>query len=255
MLRERLIDTATRLHIDEPLIRLRARLSPRYNGQTAEGSGVYGPRERQQVRDLLAANLTATSNCIDIGAYRGRVLGEIVRIAPQGRHIAYEPQPHLHELLVKRFPSVEVRQAALSDRPGQATFTIVRDAPGLSGFRNRWQSDEHRTEEITVPVETLDGDLPPGYAPDFIKVDVEGAEGMVFEGAIKMIAEHKPTILFEHGKGGADHYATPPSRIFELLCTEGGLRIFDLDGGGPYSLAQFEDAFQQNNRWDFLARR
>jgi FkbM family methyltransferase len=212
--------------------------------------------EHRTVRDLLASHLTPTSNCIDIGAFRGRVLAEIVELAPNGRHIAYEPLPHLSRLLAHRFPSVDVRQAAVANARGETVFTHVRDAPGLSGLRHRWPGEGGpRTETITIRVESLDLDLPPGYVPHFIKVDVEGAERRVFEGAIRTIKRHKPTILFEHGKGGANHYSDGPADVYSLLAIEGGLRIFDLDGFGPYTLSEFEAAYEQNERWNFLARK
>jgi hypothetical protein len=85
-------------------------------------------------------------------------------------------------------------------------------------------------------------------------VDVEGAERLVFEGALKTIAKHKPMILFEHGKGGADHYATEPGDIYKLLTESAGLRIFELGGAEPLTLAQFEEAFRRNEQWNFLAR-
>jgi FkbM family methyltransferase len=245
VIRDVLIDGALKLHLEEPLLRIRSTVSPRYRGQT---------QERRQLRQLLASVLTSSSNCIDIGAYRGRVLSELARLAPSGHHIAYEPLPNMYQLLVRRFPSVEVRQAAVSNYTGTTTFTYVHDSPGLSGFRNRWSDSEHHTEELTVRTETLDDDLPDGYAPTFIKVDVEGAERFVFEGAIRTIATYRPVILFEHGKGGADHYPSSSAEVHFLLTSEGGLRIFDLDGNGPYSAEQFEDAFHRNERWDFLAR-
>src|SRR5215204_5599371 len=191
MVRDRLIDAAIRLHIDEPLRKARSRVSAR-DGEIAE--------EERELAQLLGSTLTPTSNCIDIGGYRGRVLGEMLRLAPDGRHIAYEPNPHLHDRLAKRFPAVDVRCAAVSNERGETTFTVVRDAPGLSGFRDRWQGEEHRTQAIPVRLETLDTDLPEGYVPHFIKIDVEGAERLVFEGGIRTIARHRPTILFEHGK-------------------------------------------------------
>ncbi len=73
-----------------------------------------------------------------------------------------------------------------------------------------------------------------------IKIDVEGAEREVLEGAIETIVRYKPTVVFEHGKGAAPHYATGPRDVYALLCAQAGLRIFDLDGQGPFDLAEFE---------------
>jgi FkbM family methyltransferase len=233
-----------RLGIDEPLRSIRSAISPQYRGQRAE---------KQQLRLLLETILKETSNCIDIGAYRGRVLSEILRVAPRGRHIAYEPLPHMHRYLVRRFPSVDVRQAAVSNEEGETTFTYVKDSPGRSGFRERTHAGGH-IERLTVRVETLDRNLPEGYRPDLIKVDVEGAERLIFEGGIKTISTYRPVIIFEHGKGGADHYNTQPGDIYALLHDQAGLRIFDMDGNGPYTLAQLEETYARNDRWDFVAR-
>src|SRR5947208_4552300 len=106
------------MNIDVPLLKLRALISPRHRG--------YLEEQRNFTR-LLTDWLESTSNCIDIGAYNGRVLSEIVRLAPHGSHIAYEPLPQKYRLLKKRFPSVDVRQAAVSNRSGETTFTIVHD--------------------------------------------------------------------------------------------------------------------------------
>jgi len=244
--REALIEAAVRLRVDEPLLELRAAVSPRHRGYL---------EEQRAMRRLLASWLSPRSNCIDIGAYNGRTLAEIVRLAPQGRHIAYEPLPHKCHLLERRFPSVDVRQAAVSDRTGETTFTIVHDAPALSGMRNRWHNGGgHRTETLSVRVEALDHDLPRDFVPHFIKIDVEGAERFVFEGAVRTISTHKPTILFEHGKGGAEHYDTVPADVYHLLTRECGLKIYDAARGQALSLLAFEEAFERNEQWDFVAR-
>ena len=244
MLRERLIDTAIRLGIDDQLRSLRATLHPAYRRQRFDN---------QNLRLLLQSTLTENSNCIDVGAYRGRMLVEIVRVAPYGRHIAYEPLPHAHKYLVDHFPSVDVRLAAVSNEEGEISFTYVKNEPAYSGFRERSLSERRQVEKLTVRTETLDRNLPVGYIPALIKVDVEGAERQVFEGAIETISKYKPIIIFEHGKGGAIYYGTQPHHIYELLHDEAGLQIFDIDGNGPYTLGQFEDAFDKDERWDYVA--
>jgi FkbM family methyltransferase len=244
--RDRIIDAAIRLHVDGPARNARALLLRR--GRTIV-------EEDRQLRDLLARTLTPTSNCIDIGANRGRVLAALVHHAPRGRHIAYEPLPDLHRMLVARYPSLDIRCAAVSNRRGEASFTVVRDAPALSGFRDRWHGGEHVTTAITVRLETLDDDLPHEYVPHFIKVDVEGSERLVFEGGLRTIATHKPTILFEHGRNGAEHYDTTPADVHELLVREAGLRIFTVAGRGPLDRMQFEQIFERNQEWNFVACR
>src|SRR2546421_7054962 len=98
MLRDKLIDTAIALGVDSPLRKLRAMLHPAYRYDRVEGDHMVA---------LLQKYLKTDSNCIDIGCYRGRMLERFVQAAPQGKHIAYEPLPHLARSLAKRFPTVD----------------------------------------------------------------------------------------------------------------------------------------------------
>jgi FkbM family methyltransferase len=212
-------------------------------------------RDHEHIRMLLAFALPADANCVDVGAANGRVLETIVRVAPRGRHIAYEPVAEFHETIRARFPQVDVRSVALSDEGGETTFTYVRDRPHVSGFRPRDYRDGGRQlETIRVRTARLDDDLPQGYAPHLIKVDVEGAEEMVFRGALQTIIRHRPILVFQHGRGSAEAYGTKPGAIFRLLTNDAGLRIFDMDGGGPYTSAAFDQAYDTNSHFHFVAR-
>ena len=245
MLRDNLIDFAIKLGVDEPLRRLRSTVMPRYRGIQVDTENMH---------NLLRSVLKEDSNCIDIGVYRGRVLSELVRLAPKGKHIAYEPLPHLYKNVSAQFPAVDVRLAAVSNEVGETTFTYVKNMPAESGFRERAQRKNQQIEKITVRTEALDACLPEGYVPTLIKIDVEGAELQVFQGAIQTIKKYKPVIIFEHGKGGATYYNTQPRDVYHLLCEEVGLRLFDLDGQEISSLAQLEEAFAEDVHWDYVAR-
>jgi FkbM family methyltransferase len=213
-------------------------------------------RDRHAMSVLLAATLARDAHTIDVGAHSGAVLREIVRIAPEGRHIAYEPLPELARQLSGEFPTVDVRNAALSDQTGDTSFIHVDSAPEFSGLRERDYGGVQNIEkhEITVRTERLDEVLPEGFVPRLIKIDVEGAEMLVLRGARETIARHRPSIVFEHGIGASDRYGAGPRDIHGLLVDELGMRIFDLDGAGPYSRQQFEDVFAEP-LWNFLAVR
>jgi FkbM family methyltransferase len=212
-------------------------------------------RDHDALATIFAATLAPDACCIDVGAHTGDVLAEIVRIAPHGRHIGFEPLPALAAALRKRLPGVEVRNVALGDTPGSAPFTHVLDRPGWSGLEARPtpEGDAARTETIEVTVERLDDALPAGYIPALIKIDVEGAELGVLLGARATLAAHHPLIVFEHGLGSADHHGTTPHDVHDLL-TGLDYRIFDLQGNGPYDRAAFANAFHTASRVNFLAR-
>ncbi|HEV7937918.1 MAG TPA: FkbM family methyltransferase [Solirubrobacteraceae bacterium] len=227
--------------------------------QFREARLTFDPNQRRELRDdhathvVLAAVLGTGSNAIDIGANEGAVLSQIVHLAPNGRHIAFEPIPELCEQLVVRFPDVDIHCTAASDKAGSTEFSHVVGAPAYSGLRQRAELPAEAGEVRLIPVrlERLDDIVGAAYIPTLLKIDVEGAELGVLRGAIEMLERHRPHVLFEHGAGGADLYGTHPTEVFDLL-TGVGLRIFDLDGEGPYSRARFEETFTEPI-WNFLA--
>jgi FkbM family methyltransferase len=221
-------------------------------GSTISKSQDRDRRDNAHLSLLAAFALSAKDNCIDIGCHRGAFLHETLRCAPEGDHIAYEPIPELYALLQRKFPMVDVRDVALSNSPGQREFIHVRNLPGYSGFRERHYPEAPDIEPIRVRVERLDDSLPDGYVPKLVKIDVEGAELEVLEGARETIKRHRPLVIFEHGRGAADRYGTKPEQLFDLL-TECGLRIFDIEGRGPLSRDEFVGSYEAGAVWNYVA--
>lgn len=227
----------------------------------AEGHGmlpveVYqvrqGHRDREDyeaMRLLFAGALAPDSNCIDVGCHKGWILEQMLRCAPEGRHIAYEPIPELRSSLVERFPQVDVRQAALSSHPGESTFVYLPERPGYSHLLRGTESGGEPTEMIAVRVETLDRALPDEYVPTLIKIDVEGAELEVLKGAADTLARFRPIVIFEHGAGRPD----VSKELFELL-SGAGLRLYDIEGNGPMGPHHFLEVLGQLRLWNFIAR-
>jgi len=237
---------AVKLGVDNHLRKLRATLHPTYRREYIDS---------QNLRLLMTFALAEDANCIDVGAHIGTVLTEMLRVSPRGKHIAYEPLPSFYKYLVEHFPSVDIRQLAVSNEEGERSFAYLKRLPGRSGFHERSFSGSQQIEKINVRTATLDSSLPENYIPSLIKIDVEGAERLVLEGAVNTISKYKPIVVFEHGKEGAVHYDTQPGQIYELLHDRAGLRIFDMDGDGPYTLGQFEETFARNDHWNFVACR
>lgn len=212
-------------------------------------------RDNEALRLLLVFALQSDSCCIDVGAHEGIWLEQFRRLAPRGRHVAYEPLPHMCQALAAKYPEMDVRNAALSNTAGEATFVHVTDHAGYSGLRERTYPREVHKETITVRTERLDDALPADYAPALIIIDVEGAEQQVVEGGLETIRRHQPIVVFEHGLGAADHYGTTPQDMYRLLVEEAGLSLFDLDGNGPFGLAEFERRYDSAEQWNWVARR
>jgi FkbM family methyltransferase len=212
--------------------------------------------EQEQMRIVLASTLRSNSNAIDIGAANGEVLREILRVAPNGRHIAFEPRPGAARRLTDAFPGVDVRAMALSNTNGTANFLCVKNAVAYSGLlRYTYPEyvDASEIEEITAEVGRLDDNLSAEYVPALIKIDVQGAEGLLLEGATRTLATHRPVLIFEHILKTAAVYGTTSISLHRLLCEELGYGIFDLAGDGPYSVEEFEES-QMQLRWiNYLA--
>src|SRR5712664_399420 len=147
MLRDKLIDMSMKLGIDEQLRKMRSMVVPRYR---------HEQDERPHLRALLRSVLRGDSNCVDIGAYRGRFLGELIQVAPRGKHIAYEPIPYFHKFVSERYPAVEVRHAAVSNVLGETTFHYNKHTPAESGLRERGHAGKQEIEKLTVRTEMLD---------------------------------------------------------------------------------------------------
>jgi hypothetical protein len=102
---------------------------------------------------------------------------------------------------------------------------------------------------IDVDTWTLD-DVLAGRRADVVKIDVEGAELEVLRGAAKTLAQG-PTVVIEHGARPMDEHA----EMFDLL-TDAGLRLFTIDGDGPFLT---DDSFAARSDvgdlWTWVAHR
>lgn len=187
--------------------------------------------------------IRADTGCLDIGAYHGRILTEIVKRAPQGRIAAFEPIPERAEQLRRDFPGVAVHQVALADQRGRSDFIHVVSNPAFSGLKERNYRGPETLEQISVQVARLDDlvDFPVGL----VKIDVEGGELGVFRGAKAVLAQ-RPTIVFEHGQAAAS-YGTATDELWSELAQH-GLRTFTLESylanGTPLSAAEMTDLVQ-----------
>lgn len=209
--------------------------------------------EHANIRLLLAFVLRPDDNCVDVGAHKGDILREMVRMAPSGHHIAYEPLKLLCDDLAREFPTVDVRCAAVSDHRGQEPFMHVVDEPALSSFRHLPYHQDRYLRRITVQVEDLDSSLPDNYRPALIKIDAEGAEVQVVAGALRTIRAHHPVVIVEFTRDAAASFGTEPDDLFDLLCGAGGLRLFDIEGNGPLDHSALRRAVRARRVQNFVA--
>jgi len=210
-----------------------------------------------QTTEIIHRHLKKDANCIDIGANLGHILMEIVAAAPRGKHFAFEPIPDLFTNLKKRFSgNTTVYNYALSSKKGSATFNYYPNRPAVSGFKERNKQVGQEPTLLSVQMEKLDDIIPEGLPIDLVKIDVEGAEYEVLQGAKRVLTQCKPLVLFECGLGGADVYGTTPDHIFDLFA-ECGLGISTMEyfnaGKQPFSKEEFSGQFYKNYNFFFIA--
>ncbi len=214
----------------------------------------------RQTRAILRKVCTPDSVCIDVGAYRGDILREMILAAPQARHIAFEPIPHQYKILQYTFASrADIYPYALGDANKTMIFHHVVSNPTYSGLKQRQYKGEEQIEGISVEVRRLDEVVSPETRIRLIKIDVEGGEYDVLAGAADTIRRWHPYIVFEHGLGGSDAYDVTPGVMYDLLVRELGyslclMREF-LHGKNTsgFSIGEFEQQYWKKINCYFIA--
>lgn len=170
-------------------------------------------------RKIIQKTLLNDSNAIDIGCHEGEILDYFLKYAPCGQHYAFEPLPHLYKNLKSKYAKrAHVYPHALSDREGTTSFQYVKSNPAYSGIKKRkYDRAKEEVVEITVDQTKLDEMIPDDIRIDLIKIDVEGGEYLVLNGSNRILKKDKPLLIFEHGKGAADHYEVTPDMVFDFL--------------------------------------
>jgi FkbM family methyltransferase len=196
-------------------------------------------REEVAIGAILASALRSDTTYVDVGTNRGQILREAVRLAPAGRHVAFEPIPALAEELARSFASVDCRRLALGASAGVAEFCHFTSLDGWSGLRRSPEISDERghPQYIEVQVSTLDAELGE-LRPGMIKIDVEGAELDVLQGAHAVLSGARPIVLFEHVVAAARLYGSQSGALWDLFA-ELGYRVFAVTGEGPIARAAF----------------
>jgi FkbM family methyltransferase len=198
------------------------------------------------------------SVCIDAGAHTGKILLQLMKHAPKGRHWAFEPIPQLFHSLKRRYGSaVNVYPYALSNVHGTSSFNFVTTDMAYSGLRKRKYDKPEKDKQIQVRTEMLDHVIPATEKIALMKVDVEGAELLVLQGAINTIKRSKPVILFEFGKAGSLAYGYDDQVMFDFIDYNLYYEIFTLqaykDNEPALSRQQLHEYYQNGKEYFFVA--
>ncbi|HTI69513.1 MAG TPA: FkbM family methyltransferase [Candidatus Limnocylindria bacterium] len=180
--------------------------------------------------DALIASRKLEGACIwDIGGHFGyHSLCFASLVGPTGRVIMFEPNPAnivRFKLHAEKNPAlaqrIRLEPAAVADRAGEATFMMsdMIESGGSSGSHlsgvdtpvgaGHYQLfSPHQVKLVSVDDLVFKGGF---LVPDVMKIDVEGAEGLVLDGALETLRRHRPFLLMEI------HHILQMKKVYEVL--------------------------------------
>ncbi len=203
---------------------------------------LFVPHERKLIRQM-ARYIRSGSVVLDIGANAGFYSRGFARAAPGALIVAFEPQSVPRAIftvasLFKKSRNIILLPLALGRKSGLTELSIPFKPGGKVGISlahlGNPEGDEdrfvHKLELVSV--QTLDDvmqclDVGP---VSMIKIDVEGAELLVLEGAAETIRRHRPVVICEIDNREG-RFRTGVADLLQFFARE-GYAPYDLETGG-----------------------
>jgi FkbM family methyltransferase len=181
--------------------------------------GVYQP----EVSAAVVKWLPQGGVMVDVGANVGymTMLGAR-RVGPAGRVLAIEPNPYMVEAMRRHLDkngisNVSIVQAGCSRAKGSFPLYLSPDRnPGMTSLSAKNAHSQRSIQVDVVPLDELVAEFNPPSL-DVLKIDVEGAELQVLQGAKETLRRFRPVILMELDPRLLSSFGTKPEQILELL--------------------------------------
>jgi FkbM family methyltransferase len=184
---------------------------------TVQDDTAFTGNSDQNARTLLEmmGHPASLRRVIDCGAW----IGQWSLMHRHAEHVeAFEPNPDIQPLLlhnIQNHPQIHHHAVALSNQPGRTALRYESH----TGTCHMWESGH----ADGIEVRTLDS-----YqfsAVDVIKIDVEGMEVPLLQGAEQTIRNNRPWILIE-GNESPGRYGRSKRDILHLLHSWGMTRVY-----------------------------
>lgn len=152
--------------------------------------------------EALQNNIKPGWVCYDIGGYKGYYAG-VMALKGAAEVFVFEPMPAnaaMINKLIRLNPDlpIHLKQIAVSDTTEKAVFKLMPEETMGKLNSSSFQQDEQEMQQLVVNCITLDELIKTGIPePDFIKIDVEGAEEFVLKGALEMLNRKRPLLMIE----------------------------------------------------------
>lgn len=187
------------------------------------GSGVFATGEfdpaaiEPAMRDLKQGGVF-----IDVGANIGvySILASN-RVGAEGRVFSFEidqrPLKCLRKSVTKYgYSNIEIIEQAACDQDG-----IVHFEPNREHGHNSITTRSQRTRSVEACRLDTWAEKKDIQRVDWIKIDVEGAEKLVIEGAMELINKHKPRLLCECTDSGSASFGYKPDELISKFAQLG----------------------------------
>jgi FkbM family methyltransferase len=156
--------------------------------------------------DVVSSGVLGTAPLIvDVGANVGQFANAAKLFFPEARIISFEPDPETYadlQVNTHGLRDVDLDNIGLGDREGVLTF-YRHKLSVMSSFGVQADDMAHHRGSTELPVRRLDAVLDSDDRPDLLKIDVEGFERQVLQGAWETVTRSR-YILIEVSLGRAD---------------------------------------------------
>jgi FkbM family methyltransferase len=201
---------------------------------------------------------------VDGGAYTGGWSQDVSRLFTGAQIITVEPNPHVQDDIRRNISNIQpkpiVLNVALGGSKEKASLNIWRDETTDTGASLLTHVQGSANKAIEVDVDTLDNIAQQtGLMPDFVKLDLQGAELPALEGASRVL-EHAELMMIEFGCLEAYEGRTTPRDLIDLMY-ENNYCLYDIvdchyrpyDGaltGGDFLFVKNSSALRKHKGWD-----
>lgn len=206
--------------------------------------------ERRLFRRFVQPGMTV----VDVGGNIGIYTRYFARlIGPIGKVHTFEPSPRNFEHLkenTRDWSNVLLNHAAVGENSGVIKLFISDE---MNVDHRTFDSGDGR-RSIEVPVMALDNYFKPGKKVDFIKIDVQGYEWSVLQGAKRVLTENADLkILMEFWPWGLKKASAEPSDVLDFFSSLGFQvsRVYD-DRLEPFPSGNSLDAANPNDYCNLL---
>ena len=161
--------------------------------------GEFETETLSYLRDFFKTSMR-DKQFIDVGANLGNHSNGLFKSFAECH--AFEPSPRTFHLLKANMadkPNVICRQIALSDYNGAARFHQDNSNSGKSYIVDKPPFSAKKNDDSYIEIKTirLDDALTEHSKIGLIKIDVEGHELQVLQGAVNILQDHKPLVMIE----------------------------------------------------------